>query len=123
VGDLYIQQAALRMKRQLRPEDMLARLGGDEFAVLVPVIQSREDVEEIALRLECCFDGPFAVEGFVVHGSVSIGTALYPADATTRDALLTTADSAMYSAKKSRKSGTRNPEGQAETEFASDTRK
>src|ERR1035438_10166035 len=36
VGDLYLQEAALRMKRQLRPSDILARLGGDEFAVLVP---------------------------------------------------------------------------------------
>ena len=36
VGDLYLQQVTSRMKRQLRPGDMLARLGGDEFAVLVP---------------------------------------------------------------------------------------
>ncbi len=34
-GDLYLQQVALRMKRQLRPGDVLARLGGDEFAVLI----------------------------------------------------------------------------------------
>ena len=39
VGDRYMQQAALRMKRQLRPEDILARLGGDEFGVLAPVTQ------------------------------------------------------------------------------------
>ena len=37
---------------------MLARLGGDEFAALVPVVRSRADVEEIALRLERCFDEP-----------------------------------------------------------------
>jgi diguanylate cyclase (GGDEF)-like protein len=103
VGDQYIQQAALRMKRQLRPEDMLARLGGDEFAVLVPVIQSRSDVEEIALRLECCFDDPFGVEGYTVSGTASIGIALYPADATTRDGLLNIADAAMYDAKNGRK--------------------
>ncbi len=102
-GDQYIQQAALRMKRQLRPEDMLARLGGDEFAVLVPVIEGRSDVEEIALRLECCFDAPFGVDGNVIPGSASVGIALYPADATTRDGLLNTADSAMYSAKNRRK--------------------
>jgi diguanylate cyclase (GGDEF)-like protein len=103
VGDLYMQQASLRMKRQLRPEDMLARLGGDEFAVLVPVVQDRSDVEEIAMRLECCFDEPFGVEGFIVHGSASVGVALYPADATSRDGLLTTADSAMYAEKHGRK--------------------
>jgi diguanylate cyclase (GGDEF)-like protein len=107
VGDLYMQQASLRMKRQLRPEDMLARLGGDEFAVLVPVVQNRSDVEEIAERLECCFDEPFGVEGCTVHGSASVGIALYPADATTRDGLLTTADSAMYAEKHGRRSRTR----------------
>ncbi len=29
VGDIYLQQAALRMKQQVRPHDLLARLGGD----------------------------------------------------------------------------------------------
>ena len=117
-GDQYIQQAALRMKRQLRPEDMLARLGGDEFAVLVPVVQSRADVEEIAMRVECCFDDPFAVEGFIVRGSASVGMSLYPEDATTRDALLDTADAAMYAAKNSRKTRGRAPEMDEETELA-----
>jgi len=122
VGDLYIQQAAMRMKRQLRPEDILARLGGDEFAVLVPVIQHRADVEEIALRLDSCFDDPFAVDGFAVRGSASIGTALYPADATTRDGLLTTADSNMYSAKNNRKGGRRIPVERADLELTSESR-
>jgi diguanylate cyclase (GGDEF)-like protein len=122
VGDLYMQQAALRMKRQLRPEDMLARLGGDEFAVLVPVAQSRSDVEEIASRLECCFDDPFAADGFSVHGSASIGIALYPADATTRDGLLTTADSAMYAAKKSKKMRMKASESQPDAELTTERR-
>lgn len=103
VGDQYMQQAALRMKRQLRPEDILARLGGDEFGVLVPIAQERSDVEEIALRLECCFDDRFSVEGHVIHGSASIGIAVYPADGTTGDALLNVADTAMYTTKNHRK--------------------
>jgi diguanylate cyclase (GGDEF)-like protein len=107
VGDQYMQQAALRMKRQLRPEDILARLGGDEFGVLVPIAQDRSNVEEIALRLECCFDDPFAVEGHIVNGSASIGIAVYPADGTSGDALLNTADTAMYATKNHRKASAR----------------
>lgn len=122
VGDQYMQQATLRMKRQLRPEDMLARLGGDEFAVLVPLVKGRADVEEIALRLECCFDDPFAVEGFVVQGSASIGTALYPTDATTRDALLTHADSAMYATKNDRKNRSKIPGTLPDSELRSEDR-
>ena len=103
VGDMYLQEVAVRMKRQLRPGDILARLGGDEFAVLVPAVQHRSDVQEIALRLERCFDEPFAADGFLLHGSASVGIAIYPEDATTRDAMLRAADAAMYVAKKTKK--------------------
>ena len=101
-GDLYLQEVALRMKRQLRPGDMLARLGGDEFAVLVPNVRSRTDVEEIALRLECCFESPFVGDGYTIHGSASIGIALYPEDGTTKDSLLSASDAAMYVAKQTK---------------------
>jgi predicted signal transduction protein with EAL and GGDEF domain len=60
-------------------------------------------VEEIASRLEHCFDEPFAVEERQVYASASVGFALYPEDATSRDGLLSTADAAMYAAKQSRK--------------------
>ena len=102
VGDLYLQEVALRMKRQLRSHDLLARLGGDEFGVLVPMVRSRAGVEEIALRLEHSFDEPYALEGYVLEGSASVGIALYPEDATTRDSLLSAADAAMYVAKHTR---------------------
>ena len=98
-GDLYLQEVALRMKRQLRPGDILARLGGDEFAVILPNIRGRADVEEITLRLERCFEQPFTWEGCTVNGTASIGIAIYPADGTTRDSLLSAADAAMYVAK------------------------
>lgn len=103
VGDLYLQEAAQRMKRQLRPGDILARLGGDEFAALVPVVRSGSDVEEIALRLERCFDEVFAVQDYALQGSASVGIALYPTDATTNHALLRAADTAMYDAKNAKK--------------------
>jgi diguanylate cyclase (GGDEF)-like protein len=103
VGDLYLQEVAQRMKRQLRSGDTLSRVGGDEFAVLVPEVRNRQEVEEIALRLEACFVEPFVGDGFVLHGSASMGIALYPEDATTADSLLSTADAAMYVAKYTKK--------------------
>jgi diguanylate cyclase (GGDEF)-like protein len=96
VGDLYLQEVALRMKRQLRGGDMLARLGGDEFAVLVPLVHNRAEAQEIAGRLERSFDEPFAFEGYFLHGSASVGLALYPEDGATKDSLLSAADAAMY---------------------------
>jgi diguanylate cyclase (GGDEF)-like protein len=87
------------MKHQLRSHDILARLGGDEFAILVPGAHTRADLQEIALRLERCFDEPFCVEGCTLEGSASVGIALYPEDGGTRDSLLSSADAAMYVSK------------------------
>ena len=103
VGDLYLQQVATRMARQLRGGDMLARLGGDEFAALVSVVSSRSDVEEVARRLEQCFVEPFKVEGYALTGAASFGIALYPANGVTKDSLLTAADAAMYEIKNRKK--------------------
>jgi diguanylate cyclase (GGDEF)-like protein len=103
IGDVYLQEVAERMKQQLRYHDLLARLGGDEFAVLLPLGSTRARVEEIALRLERCFDAPLDVEGISVQGSASIGFAMYPEDSATGDNLLNVADAAMYVVKNSRK--------------------
>ena len=99
VGDLYLKEISLRMKRQLRSGDMLARLGGDEFAALVPVVHTRAAIEEISQRVERCFDAPFAVESHVLRGAASVGYALYPEDGSTADSLLGAADAAMYVSK------------------------
>ncbi len=99
IGDLYLQEVASRMKRQLRTGDLLARLGGDEFAALVPVVRSRAGVEEIALRMERCFNEPLLLEGYTLQGAASFGIALYPDDGSTGESLLHAADSAMYMAK------------------------
>ena len=102
VGDLYLQEVAMRMNDQLLGGDMLARLGGDEFAALVSLQHGRSDLNKIVARLEGCFDAPFLIEGHVIKGSASIGVALYPEDGATKDALLNAADAAMYEVKKSK---------------------
>jgi diguanylate cyclase (GGDEF)-like protein len=105
IGDLYLQETATRMMHQLRSIDMLARLGGDEFAVVVPLIHSRDEVDQVARRLERSFAAPFVLEEYTLHGSASVGVALYPEDGATRDSLLITADAAMYVAKQTSRQG------------------
>ena len=118
-GDLYLQEVATRMKRQLRPCDMLARLGGDEFAVLVSEVHNRTEIEEISARLQSCFHEPFIGDGYVLQGSASFGLSLYPEDADTADSLLRGADAAMYVAKYTRLANSRAvEEEQPEDELA-----
>jgi diguanylate cyclase (GGDEF)-like protein len=112
IGDLYLQEVAIRMKRQLRGHDMLARLGGDEFAVLFSMVPNRAVAEEIAHRLEHCFDQPFEVEGYTLRGSASVGLAIYPEDGTTRDSLLCASDAAMYVSKHTKQRPGTLPAGQ-----------
>jgi diguanylate cyclase (GGDEF)-like protein len=109
VGDLYLEEISLRMKRQLRSGDMLARLGGDEFAALVPTVRTRAAIEEISQRLERSFDPPFAVEGHVLRGGASVGFALYPEDGSTVDTLLGAADAAMYVSKNTKRNRADRP--------------
>jgi diguanylate cyclase (GGDEF)-like protein len=102
-GDLYLQEVTRRMKLQLRTGDVLARIGGDEFIALVPILRSRADAEEIAMRLERCFDESFDLDGFRMHGAASVGLAVYPEDGTTKEELQRSADAAMYANKETKR--------------------
>lgn len=103
VGDLFLQHAARRMKHQLRPGDLLARLGGDEFAVLLASVPDRKLSLDIAHRLERSFDSLFDIGNLQIQGSASMGIALYPDDGNDAEALLHSADMAMYAVKQSHK--------------------
>jgi|GEM_PF-1700479 len=73
-----------------------ARMGGDEFVVMFPEAESVEAATTMLKRLGKAIRG-LSWKG---HGvGVSIGIALYPEHGLTRDALLETADAAMYQAK------------------------
>lgn len=102
-GDLYLQAVSGRMQAQLREGDFLARIGGDEFIALIPNLQDRADAEEIAQRLERCFEEPFSVENLRLLGSASIGLAVYPEDGASKEELQRSADAAMYAHKESKK--------------------
>ncbi len=122
VGDLYLQEVSRRMKKQLRPCDVLARLGGDEFAVLVSEVRNRDEVEEITSRLRACFHDPFVGDGYFLQGTASFGVSIYPEDADSADSLLRGADAAMYVAKYTRLANSHSTEDQPESELAPESR-
>jgi len=103
VGDNVLCEVAQRVQATIRSEDMLARIGGDEFVVLLSHASCEADTELVARRILEALEQPVSVAGNEVRVSASIGISGYPNDGRDLEALLKTADAAMYSVKKNGK--------------------
>ncbi len=97
-GDKVLVAVADRMQACLRQSDTLARLGGDEFAIVQAGLAS-SGAGQLAERLLAAFQAPLLADGHQLEITVSIGIALYPAHATSAEALHRAADTALYCAK------------------------
>jgi len=98
-GDRLLIEVASRLESAVRPEDTVARLGGDEFVVLLESVEGIGEAEVVAERLQSSLADPVVLDGERVYASASIGVAMSSDKATTPDALLRDADTAMYHAK------------------------
>ena len=101
VGDALLVQAARRIEQCLAPGDTVARLGGDEFIVILTDTAQLAHVERTAQRIIDRLARPFQLDEESAFVSASIGIALYPGDAQQPEALMRSADQAMYRAKAS----------------------
>ena len=99
VGDLLLTQVADRMRSCARGTDYVARMGGDEFAVFQCGTQQPVSATALAHRLINALSEPFDLDGQVAQIGASIGVALAPFDGDSPDALLKSADLALYRAK------------------------
>jgi diguanylate cyclase (GGDEF)-like protein/PAS domain S-box-containing protein len=99
MGDLLLQEAALRLGSCVRESDTVARLGGDEFIVILGELDDPDTVECITQDTLRKLAEPFRLKNEMAYVSTSIGIAFYPADATDPSVLLKSADQAMYAAK------------------------
>jgi diguanylate cyclase (GGDEF)-like protein/PAS domain S-box-containing protein len=98
-GDELLKGVSERLAASVREGDTVARLAGDEFTLLLPGIHYAEDLAAISRKLVEALRKPFRVEGRDVRVTASGGISLYPEDGEERDALLRSADTAMYRAK------------------------
>ncbi|NGN99614.1 EAL domain-containing protein [Grimontia sp. S25] len=100
VGDVLLQQLALRMKNALRDSDTIARIGGDEFVAVLTDLHSPESCQPLLPRLLAATSEPIDVNGHLVQVSASFGITTYPqSEEVNSDKLLRQADYAMYQAK------------------------
>lgn len=105
-GDQLIEHTARRLEQCVRKGDMVARVGGDEFVVLLQDVAS-SDVSRIAEKIIENLSKPFLFANKALSITTSIGVATYPCDGEDANALLHSADSAMYDAKRNGKNGYR----------------
>ncbi|WLI91381.1 EAL domain-containing protein [Massilia sp. R2A-15] len=101
VGDALLVQAARRIEQCVAPGDTVARLGGDEFIVILTESAELAHIERTAQRIIDKLARPFKLDEESAFVSASVGIALYPDDATQPEALMRSADQAMYRAKAS----------------------
>ncbi|MGH6646826.1 putative bifunctional diguanylate cyclase/phosphodiesterase [Aquabacterium sp.] len=99
VGDQLLRSVAARIKACVAPGDLLARLGGDEFALLSWQAGDEASATELGDRLLAALATPCQLEDVRVEVRASIGMALAPRDGTSPQALLQSADLALYAAK------------------------
>ena len=97
-GDAVLNEVAARLRDCVRTGDTVARFGGDEFAVLAEQVATIDDATIVADRIISAIQRPFTIDGRIHHISASAGVALYDYDAGA-DAIIRSADEAMYTAK------------------------
>lgn len=101
-GDELLRIVAARLNRAVRTDDIVSRLGGDEFACLLAGWLNREQLVRLAGKLFDAVSAPLKIGKLTLTVRPSIGIATYPADGVSAEALLRSADAAMYSAKRHR---------------------
>jgi diguanylate cyclase (GGDEF)-like protein len=99
VGDQLLVLAAKRLEACARENDLVARLGGDEFALILPDTVGDHDIAALCTCIINALAAPFLLQGQQLFVSASIGIARYPEDGQDAEALLKSADTAMYAAK------------------------
>lgn len=99
LGDEVLLEAAQRMKTCVRKSDTVGRIGGDEFVVLLLDVKSVVNATNRAEKFREVLFQPFMVNDKSLFISASIGVALFPEHALTRNELAKHADYAMYYSK------------------------
>ncbi|WP_051207255.1 putative bifunctional diguanylate cyclase/phosphodiesterase [Saccharospirillum impatiens] len=100
-GDVLLKEVAGRLNRCVRSSDTIARLGGDEFVICLPDIGFDTTASTVAAKVMHELEALFYVRNQTLKLGASIGISLFPEDGDSANDLLRTADTAMYSAKKS----------------------
>ncbi|MBK9180388.1 MAG: EAL domain-containing protein [Acidimicrobiales bacterium] len=101
-GDALLVAVAARLRRAVRPADLLARFGGDEFVLLLDHVSDTGEAVAVAERLHRSLAEPipFGEHRIALSASIGVAVAVATDAGTTSAALLRRADAAMYRSKR-----------------------
>ncbi|MCC6926958.1 EAL domain-containing protein [Novosphingobium sp.] len=99
-GDELLKQVANRLQRVVTDKSCeIGRLGGDEFQIMLPDIDDRGRLGEIAMTIITMISQPYQIEGNRCVIGASVGIAIAPYDGINSEELIRSADLALYASK------------------------
>jgi len=98
-GDALLKQVAERLLKIVGDREMVSRLGGDEFQIILPDIEDRGKLGDMAAEIIASLSQPYSVEGSRCIIGAPVGVAIAPFDGLSSDDLVRNADLALYAAK------------------------
>ncbi len=106
-ADRLLKGLAEVIRGVLPPDAYVARLGGDEFAVIISGETGTDRLATLAQSLLDVLPSDLGKNNAAPFVTASIGISMYPEHGRDHEALLTSADIAMYAAKKGGRNGFR----------------
>jgi len=106
-GDVLLKMAAGRLVATVREEDTVARPGGDEFIIALWDVSGADGAARAASKVIEAMSQPYGIEGHTVSLTISAGVGIYPDHGEDADALMKSADLALYEAKRAGKNAYR----------------
>ncbi|MCB4862658.1 EAL domain-containing protein [Sphingobium sp. PNB] len=99
IGDKLLTQVARRLRHICSGAEFCGRIGGDEFAVVIPQLGDNHGVDGLAARIINGLSAPYQVDEHTLYVGASVGSAVSPQDGHESEALIRSADLALYRAK------------------------
>lgn len=99
-GDTLLLEAGERLTKAFWEKDIVGRLGGDQFAVVLP-ISEKIHATVVIDKIQAFLARPFTVKDITHYMNMSIGISIYPDNGNNANALIKSAEVAMYNAKTS----------------------
>ncbi|APL95455.1 EAL domain-containing protein [Sphingobium indicum] len=99
IGDKLLTQVARRLRHICSGAEFCGRIGGDEFAVVIPQLGETHGVDKLAARIINGLSAPYQVDEHTLYVGASVGSAVSPQDGRESEALIRSADLALYRAK------------------------